>query len=250
MNKADLSIKTYIALIIAFTILAAINIFLPQGSFLPILPEQELPAPKPVLALVNAVIMLVLYGGLGFLGLKLSQKLGFADIWDSKVSNKQRLLIPAFIGLGIGVFFIFADAILSQFHTLGPLPHPTFPTSLVASAVAGIGEELIFRLFFISFWVWLISYVILKKRWQNQIFWIVAIFSALAFAFGHIPSVMILFGLNTVNEIPFALMTEIILLNGVLSLFAAYYFRKFGFLAAVGIHFWVDIVWHVIWGMI
>jgi len=78
------------------------------------------------------------------------------------VSNKQRLLIPVFVGLGIGLFFIFADAILSQFHTLRPLPYPPYPTSLIASAVAGIGEELIFRLFFISFWVWLISYVILR----------------------------------------------------------------------------------------
>lgn len=250
MKKISLSIKIYIGLIITLAILAAINVFLPQGSFLPILPEQELPAPKPLLALVNAAIMLILYGGLGFLGLKLSQKLSFADIWDSKVSNKQRFLIPALIGVGIGAFFILGDMILSQFHALGPLPHPPFPTSLVTSAVAGIGEELIFRLFFISFWVWLISYVILKKRWQNQIFWIVTIFSALAFAAGHIPSVMILLGLNTINEIPVALMSEIILLNGVVSLFAAYYFRKFGFLAAVGIHFWTDVVWHVIWGMI
>ena len=248
MNKADLTIKTYIALVIALAILAAINIFLPQGSFLPILPEQELPAPKPVLALVNVFIMLILYGGLGFIGLKLSKKLGFADIWDSRVTNKQRFLIPALVGIAIGVFFISADIILSQFHTLGPLPHPPFPTSLVASAVAGIGEEIIFRLFFISLWVWLISYVILKKRWQNQIFWIVAIFSALVFAFGHIPSVMLLFGLKNINQIPPALMSEIILLNGVLSLFAAYYFRKYGFLSAVGIHFWTDVIWHVIWG--
>jgi len=250
MKKISLSIKIYIALIITLAILAAINVFLPQGSFLPILPEQKLPASKSVLALVNAAIMLILYGGLGFIGLKLSQKLGFAEIWDSKVSNKQRFLIPALVGIAIGTFFIFADAVFSQFHTLGPLPHPPFPTSIVASAVAGIGEEVIFRLFFISFWVWLISYVILKKRWQNQIFWIVAILSAIAFAFGHIPSVMVLLGLNAVNEIPFALMGEIILLNGVLSLFAAYYFRKFGFLAPVGIHFWTDIVWHVIWGVI
>jgi len=250
MKKISLSIKIYMGLIIALTILGAINVFLLQGSFLTNLPEQELPASKSVLALVNAVIMLVLYGGLGFIGLKLSQKLGFADLWDSKVSNKQRLLIPAFVGLGIGLFFIFADAILSQFHTLGPLPHPPFPTSLIASAVAGIGEEVIFRLFFISFWVWLISYVILKKKLQTQIFWIVVIFSALAFAAGHIPSVMILFGFNSVSEIPFAIMAEIILLNGVLSLFAAYYFRKFGFLAAVGIHFWADVVWHVVWGVI
>lgn len=247
MKKLSPSIKIYIGLIVTLAILAAISVFLPHGAFIP---TQELPVPKPVLALVNAAVMLILYGGLGFLGLKLSKKLDFADIWDSKVSNKQRFLIPALIGVGIGIFLILTDAILSQFHTLGPLPHPPFPTSLVASAVAGIGEELIFRLFFISFWVWLVSYMILKKRWQNQIFWIIAIFSALAFALGHVPSVMILLGLNTVNEIPFALMSEVILLNGVVSLFAAYYFRRFGFLAAVGIHFWTDVIWHVIWGVI
>jgi hypothetical protein len=81
-----------------------------QGAFLP---TQELPASKPVLALVNTCIMLILYGGLGFLGLKLSQKLGFPVLWDSKISNKQRFLIPALIEVSIGIFFILADAILS-----------------------------------------------------------------------------------------------------------------------------------------
>lgn len=250
MKKISLSIKIYFFLILALAILAAINLFLPQGSFLPPLTEQELPASIPVLALVNAAIMFFLYGLLGFLGLKLSQKLGFADIWDSKVSNKQRFLIPLVVGLVLGAFFIFVDALLSQFYSLGPLPHPPFPTSLVASAVAGIGEELIFRLFFISFWVWLISYIILKKKKQSQIFWIVAVFSAIVFTAGHIPSIMILFDLKALNEIPLLLIVEIILLNGVLSLFAAYYFRKFGFLAAVGIHFWADIIWHVLWGLL
>ena len=214
------------------------------------MPSQELPTSKPVLALVNAGIMLILYGALGFLGLRLSQRIGFADLWDSGVSNKQRFLIPALIGVGVGVFFILADTILSQFHAFDPLPHPPFPASLLASLTAGISEELIFRLFFVSFWVWLISYVILKRKWQNQVFWIVAVLSALAFAFGHIPAMMILYDLNAVTEIPPVLMSEIILLNGMLSLFAAYYFRKFGFLAAVGIHFWTDVVWHVIWGLV
>jgi hypothetical protein len=56
--------------------------------------------------------------------------------------------------------------------------------------------------------------------------------------------------LNTVNDIPSALLAEIFLLNGGLSLFAAYYFRKYGFLAAVGIHFWTDIIWHVVYGLL
>lgn len=247
MKNLSLSIKIYIGLIITLAILAAISVFLP---FPGLLPTQQLPASKPVLALVNAGIMLILYGGLGFLGLKLSQRLCFADIWDSKVTNKQRFFTPAVIGAGIGIFLILADLAFSRFHTLGPLPHPPFPTSLVASAIAGIGEELIFRLFLVSFLTWLISHVLLKKRWQNQIFWIVAILSAVAFAFGHIPSVMALLDLEATGEIPPVLMSEIILLNGVVSLFAAYYFRKFGFLAPVGIHFWTDVVWHVVWGII
>ncbi len=49
---------------------------------------------------------------------------------------------------------------------------------------------------------------------------------------------MFLYGLKSLHEIPLALISEIILLNGIVSIFAAYYFRKFEFLASVGIHFW------------
>jgi len=196
MKNLSFSIKIYIGLIITLGILAVMSVFLPfPGLF----QTQELPASRRLYALVSTGAMLIVYGGLGFLGLKLSQKLGFANIWDSRISNKQRFLIPALIGLFLGIFLILADALFSQFHVLGALPHPPFPTSIVASAVAGIGKELIFRLFFISFWVWLISYVILKKRWQNQIFWIITIFSAIVFAMAHIPTVLILTGLNNVK---------------------------------------------------
>ena len=245
MKGQSTSVKIYIGLIVTLAILAAINVFLPQGSTVP---AQEFPVSKPVFAFVVASIMLLGYGGLGLLGMMFSHKLGFADLWCTTISVKQRLLIPTFIGAALGVFFILADAILSKFHTLGTIPHPPFPTSIVASASAGIGEEVIFRLFFISFWVWLISNVILKRKWQNQIFWIVAFGSAFAFAFAHVPSLMFLFGLKTIGDIPLALMSEIILLNGVLSIVAAYYFKTYGFLSAVCIHFAADVVWHVIWG--
>ena len=245
--KLPTSIKIYLGMVIVLSLLAALNVFLPKGKFLP---ESQLPASKSVIALMTTAMMLFLYGGLGFIGITFSRKLGFAEIWDDRVTNRQRFLIPGLIGAALGVFFIGADMILSRYHSLGNIPHPRFPTSLVASAIAGIGEEIIFRLFFISFWVWLISYFLLKKKWQNQIFWIVTVFSALTFAGAHLPSVMILFSLKQFSQIPPALMIEIILLNGVLSVAAAYYFRKYGFLTAVGIHFWADVVWHLIWGLL
>jgi len=243
------SIGIYVVLIIVLAALGAANAFLPQGSFTATLPGQQLPVSKPVMAAVTAGMMLIVYGGLGFLGLQLSQKLGFSALWDAEVSNRQRFLIPACVGVGTGVFFIVADAFVKRLHTLGALPHPPFPTSIVASAVAGIGEEVIFRLFFIPFWMWLISTVILKGRWQDEVFWGVAIFSALVFALGHLPSVMFALGIERVNQVPAALIGEMILLNGIVSLLTAYYFRQYGFLAAVGIHFWTDIVWHVVWGL-
>jgi hypothetical protein len=245
MKGLAASVKIYIGLIVTLAILAATNVFMPQGALVPM---QELPASKPVFAFVVGFIMLIVYGGLGLLGMMLSQKIGCPDLWSTTISVKQRLLIPALIGATLGVFFILADAFLSKFHTLGAIPHPPFPTSIIASASAGIGEEVIFRLFFISFWVWLVANVILKGKWQNQIFWIVAVASAFAFALAHVPSIMYLFGLKTIGDIPLALMSEIILLNGALSIVAAYYFKTCGFLAAVSIHFWADVVWHVVWG--
>jgi hypothetical protein len=247
--KMSTSTSTYVGLVIALAFLAVANVFLPQGSFLPSLPQQELPASNPVLAVVSAAIVLVFYGGLGYLGLRLSLRLGFADLWDSSLSNRQRFLIPAVVGVGLGAFFIIADIAFRQASSSDPLPHPPFPTSLVASASAGIGEEIIFRLFFIPFGVWLVSHAILRRRWQNQVFWAVSVLSAITFAAAHIPSMMIVLGFEAISEMPAGLMAEIVLLNGVLSLFAAHYLRRYGFLAPVGIHFWTDIVWHVVWGL-
>ena len=248
MPKLSPSMSIYVGLIIVLAALGAMNVFLPQGSFTATGPDQQFPASRPLMALVTAGIMLIVYGGLGFLGLQLSQKLGFPALWEPVVSNRQRLLIPAVVGVGLGLFFIVADVFLQRWHPLGGLPHPPFPTSVVASAVAGIGEEVIFRLFFIPFWMWLISTVILRGRWPGEVFWGAAVFSALVFTLGHLPLVMFVLGLENVTQIPAALLAEIILLNGVVSLFAAYYFRQSGFLAAVGIHFWTDIIWHVVWG--
>jgi hypothetical protein len=81
------------------------------------------------------------------------------------------------------------------------------------------------------------------------VFWVVAVLSALAFAVGHYPALMLLYNFNSVSMVPIVLQIEVILLNSAVGIFAAYYFRHYGFLAAVGIHFWTDIIWHVIWGL-
>jgi hypothetical protein len=247
--QKTLSNRIYIFLVTIYALMAVLNFFLPQGSYAAPVPAEQMPASPLVIALANAGIVLVVYGGLGLLGLYFSRKLGLPEIWDSAVSNRQRFFIPGLVGLGSGVFFILMDLLFSSTNGIGRLPHPPFPTAIVASVSAGIGEEIMFRLFFITFWTWLVSQVILRGRWQTPVYAVFSFLSAVAFSMAHLPAVMFLQGWSELGQVPAMLLVEILLLNGALSLLAAYFFRKYGFLAPVGVHIWNDIVWHALWGV-
>ena len=248
MNTKTRSTKTFFVLLGILVLAAASNSFLPQGELGTMMPQSTIPAWQ--IALGGAGITAVLYGLLGFIGLTLWRKLGFPEIWAETVSNRQRFLVPALAGGIAGLVLILADLVFSQFNGIGRLIHPPFPTSLVASISAGIGEEIIFRLFFVSFWTWLVGKVILRGRGLTIVYWIVATFSAIAFAAGHLPSLMIILGATDPAQLSPVLLLQVFLLNGLISFIAAYYFKKYGFLAPVGVHFWADVVWHVLWGLI
>ncbi len=243
-----ISVRIYIGLIVCLASLAGVSVFMLQGSAGMTTPATPLPAPLPVLALANAGIILVVYGALGFVGLVLARKLGLPEIWDRSLTNRQRFVLPALGGAALGLVLIAADIILAPVNGFGRFSHPPFPTSIVASITAAIGEELIFRLFFISFWTWLVSHIILRGRGQDAVYWIVAVFSAIAFGLGHMPSLMYLNGWSSLAQIPPVLLGEVIALNGLLALAAAFAFKRIGFLGPIGIHFWNDVVWHVLWG--
>ena len=247
MKQLSTSTKVFLGLVALKAVLAAAASFLPAGIADTGQPTVISPA---LAAAINASVVLFLYGGLGYIGLRLSRKLGYPDLMDARVTTRQRFVTPAIAGLWIGLVFIVADNIFGRFHSLGPLPHPPFPTSILASLSAGIGEEMVFRLFFIPLLVWLVSRVVLKGGQENAVFWTASIFSGMFFAAGHIPSVMLLSGTGNFEDIPTAMMVEIFVLNGTLSLVAAYFLRKSGYLAPVTVHTSADIVWHVIWGLL
>jgi hypothetical protein len=251
--RISTSTRIFILLAILMGLLSAFNLLLPQtsvGSGLPAMDLTKLPAPLPVMMLAVFAIVLVAYGGLGFLGLKLSQKLGLPNLICPEVSNRQRFGLPALVGGISGIFLILMDLFFTNILAVVRLPHPPFPTSLVASLSAGIGEEIIFRLFFISFWTWLISYVVLRRRWLMPVYWVISTLSAVVFSASHFPALMYLQQTTGISQFSPALIVEIFLLNGLLSLIAAYFFKKSGYLAAVGVHFWADVVWHVVWGVL
>jgi len=130
------------------------------------------------------------------------------------------------------------------------LTHPTFPLSLLASTSAGIGEEMLFRLFVLSFWAMLLD--LLLGRWIQKeiVFWTANSIAAVVFGAAHLPTVMALYGVTNLAGIPPLVLVEVFLLNGMLGLIAGVRYRRDGLVAAAGIHFWADIVWHVIWPLL
>ena len=181
--KLSLSYKTYIIMMFIFVASETAMVFLLQGSFSILTPEQQdQMMSKKSMAFLTAVMTFFLYGGLGLLGLRLAGILGFPELWDSDIPGKKRIIIPMIPGVSIGLFFILADRLFNRLHAYGPFPHPPFPASIMASITAAIGEELIFRLFFITLFVWVFSYVLFGKKYQNTVFWIFTSLSALVFS--------------------------------------------------------------------
>lgn len=243
-KKSDITFFILLAILVLAT---GLNAILPQGQTANMFPPSSIPAWQ--LALAGAGIVAVVYGILGLLGMVLWRKLGFREIWDASVNNRQRFLVPALAGGLVGLLMILLDLIFSRLNGIGRIMHPPFPTSLVASLSAGIGEEILFRLFFISLWTWLAGRVILRGRRMEAVYWIISAFSAIVFTASHLPTLIILTGVSSPAALPPLLLVELFLMNGSISIVAAYYFKKNGLLAPMGIHFWADIVWHVIWGL-
>jgi len=78
MNKEN---KIFLYLLFTLSLLSAFNIYLPQGSELTI---SELPASKEVISIANFFIIILLYGVLGFVGIKISKKVEIPRIWYKK----------------------------------------------------------------------------------------------------------------------------------------------------------------------
>ena len=177
----------------------------------------------------------------GWVGVYLAPRTGFAGMWQADISNKLRLVIPALAGVVIGVITIILDVI----HPLGEESLIKFPASLVAYPLAGILEEIIFRLFLTTLMVWIISNMLLRGRWQEPIFWLVNVFLGVFYTLSQLNLYQSIFG--TMDLLTVA---NFILVIAVYFILAAYFYRRYGFLAALSMRMGDYLVWHIIWGAI
>jgi len=61
---------------------------------------------------------------------------------------------------------------------------------------------------------------------------------------------MFLAGASSPLALPAVELLELLVLNGALGLLAGRAFLRYGLLAASGVHFWADIVWHALFPLL
>ena len=203
--------------------------------------------PRWVLALANAGIILIVYGLAGLGGIWFARRLNLPAVYYEGAGWRQWFVIPMLVGLGTGVLLVVADQLFAAAAHWQGFPHPQFPLSLIASATAGIGEEILFRSFILGLWAFLTNLFLRRWRATQAALWIGNVIAALAFGAGHLPAAMFLLGVTTPGAIPMPILLELFVLNGLLGLVAGERYLRVGLVAAIGVHFWADVVWHVIW---
>jgi hypothetical protein len=173
---------------------------------------------------------------LGLVGVWLSQKTGFPDMWGA--SPRNWFPISALLGLGAAGILI----LLNLIQPLGAINVP-FPISILFYAQGGIETEIVLHLIPIPILLWLISSLILRNSGQEQVFWGVAIVLSLCEPLGMI-SVISQTGLLEQSIIPIFM----IIVSYSMNLIGAYLFRMFGFLAPLTMRLSVYLAWHVVFG--
>jgi hypothetical protein len=175
----------------------------------------------------------------GWVGVYLAPGTGFSGMWQKDISHLKRFLEPALIGVGIGLLAI-------GFDLLQPLKGESlikFPASLVAYPLAGIMEEIIFRLFLTTTFVWIISNVLLRGRWHEGVFWVVSVFLAVFYTLTQLSQYQ-----NLVADLNIIVVARFFVVIAVYFILVAYYYWRFGFLAAISMRLGYYLVWLIIWG--
>jgi membrane protease YdiL (CAAX protease family) len=249
MNRKQLTVFFTLLIIYALSAFLTYTFFIDQLSEFVGLPIPETNIPPVVFGLANAGIVIVAYGLLGLGGTWFARKLGLPGIFSEDGNWRRWFLTPLMLGVVCGILLIMGDLIFAQFNGYGRFPQPAFPASFFASLSAGIGEEIAFRGFVFGLWGFILNWLLKRFNGRTVALWIANVIAALAFGAGHLGFVLLMTGASSLSEVNPVLLVEIFLLNGLIGLIAGERYMKDGLVAAAGVHFWTDVVFHVMYGL-
>lgn len=207
----------------------------------------------PLIMTINTFANTVVVFILVFIGVLLLRRTGltvpYLNAWIHrkempKFSFEWLLIAITFSFFGSLLIIVFDQTIFMRFIDMPEqVNNITWWHGLLAMFYGGITEELMVRLFAMTFIVWLLA--VITKRQAGNIptsFYIIGILGAtLLFGLGHLPATLKVFG-----ELTPILVVRGLFLNGLLGIFFGYLYYKKGLEYAIIAHLSADLFLHVI----
>lgn len=259
--KKPFSWKTFFILwgAVVFGVIAIIPYTLELQSG--ILQDLDLPIPLPLLITIQIVQNSVLFGVVIALGLFFANRIGLglpileARLRGETVADKVRAILPVSIIVGVVASLLILGLELAFFQPalvreLGDSAdalnlqtgQPAAWKGFLASFYGGIVEEVLLRLFIMSLFAWIGSFINKSSDGKptSAVIWIANILAAVLFGLGHLPATATLLPLTPL------VITRAIVLNGLAGIGFGWLYWKRGLESAMIAHFSADIVLHVL----
>lgn len=196
-------------------------------------------------------------------GLLLARRLGLGapllDAWSrgEPVRERWRSIAPRALLVGavggavvlILLQIVFEPSVTAELTrqgvTLPDVEHPPAGESLLASYGAAVTEEILLRLFLLTFLAWLGSLVAGKRdgRPRTGVLWTANVLAALIFGAMHLPQAKML--IEGASLGPW-MIAQVLVGNGLVGLAFGWLYWRDGLESAMLAHFWTDIVLHVL----
>ena len=260
MNKA-VNWKVFFVLwaAVAFGVVAVVPYSLDLQSST--LEGIDLPIALPVLIAIQVLLNSLLFGLLIAAGLFFAGRIGLgtpileALVRGESVADKIRAILPVSIIVGVVIALLIIGLDLAVFQQalsreLGEAANalnqenaqPAAWKGFLASFYGGIVEEVLLRLFLMSFFAWVGKFVSSTPDGfpTSTVLWIANILAAVIFGLAHLPATSILLPLTPL------VITRAIVLNGLGGVAFGWLYWKRGLEAAMMAHFSADIVLHVL----
>ena len=195
-----------------------------------------------IIYVVTAIQGLLYAVVLGLIGKFLAKKIG---LWEKIEFSKKSVVEMVLVTILGGIIFIMADQLVfNNFSEVIRNSYATKPTVeyIVASIVyGGVVEEVMLRLFLMSFLALIIQKITKKEEINAKILIISNVIAAILFAAGHLPATAIMIGITPM------IVFRCFLLNGGFGLVFGRLYRKYGIHCAMIAHIGVHIVSKLIW---
>lgn len=199
----------------------------------------------PLLITAQVLQSIILFVIAIFFGLLFTKRIGFKmKLFEAIVEkgNYKKILknitgISILSGASTAITIYMLDSVFTLLG-VGITTHQSYAPvwqKLLAAMYGGITEEIIMRLFLMTFFIWISMQVLKQKKPSTIIILISIIFTAVIFGLGHLPITASVTQINTM------VILRAIVLNGIAGVMFGLLFWKKGLESAMIAHFTADI---------